>query len=82
MLQLRSVVVLQQRVLSPLDIKELLALKMVQVGGKSYKLEFYLEGDLKFLLLFGGLPRPTLSIPAFGVWYHQVTVGTLPNCIQ
>ena len=33
------------------EIKELLALKMVQVGGKSYELEFYLEGDLKVMSL-------------------------------
>eukprot|EP00731_Ephydatia_muelleri_P034384 Em0057g16a len=29
------------------EIKELMALKVVQVGGKSYELEFYLGGDLK-----------------------------------
>eukprot|EP00731_Ephydatia_muelleri_P012979 Em0007g289a len=53
---------LLEAALDPLlsDIKDLLALKMVQVGGKSYELEFYLGGDLKFL--FWGLPRPTLSI--------------------
>ncbi|KAL5509403.1 hypothetical protein EMCRGX_G004773 [Ephydatia muelleri] len=39
------------------EIKELLALKMVQVGGKSNELEFYLGGDLKFLLLFGGFAQ-------------------------
>lgn len=33
------------------EIKELLALKMVQVGGKSYELEFYLGGDLKVMSL-------------------------------
>eukprot|EP00731_Ephydatia_muelleri_P039147 Em1147g3a len=29
------------------EIKELMALKVVQFGGKSYELEFYLGGDLK-----------------------------------
>ena len=33
------------------EIKELLALKMVQVGGKSYELEFYLGGDWKVMSL-------------------------------
>ena len=33
------------------EIKELLALKMVQVGRKSYELEFYLGGDLKVMSL-------------------------------
>ena len=75
------------------EIKELMALKMVQVDRKSYELEFHIrrrfEGNeptllmlsltLHFIMLYsfssycGGLPRTTLSIPAFGVWYHQVT---------
>eukprot|EP00731_Ephydatia_muelleri_P022103 Em0014g694a len=40
---------LLEAALDPLlsEIKELLALKMVQVGGKSYELGFYLGGDLK-----------------------------------
>ena len=74
------------------EIKELMALKVVQVGGKSYELEFYLGGrsegneptlimlsltfslrsNYSFCYYFWGLPRPTLSIPAFGVWYRQV----------
>ena len=33
------------------EIKELMALKVVQVGGKSYELEFYLGGDLKVMSL-------------------------------
>eukprot|EP00731_Ephydatia_muelleri_P016123 Em0009g547a len=50
---------LLEAALDPLlsEIKELLALKMVQVGGKSYELEFYLGGDLKFLLLFWGFAQ-------------------------
>ncbi|KAL5503593.1 hypothetical protein EMCRGX_G010566 [Ephydatia muelleri] len=43
--------------LSPVldEVKDLMKSRKIQVGGTTFELEFYLGGDLKFLLLFLGL---------------------------